>query len=83
MIKVFKVVEAQYKNIERLSLVVLTTTIKPKPYFQVHRVMVKIIYLIQQVLNKPYLAKRMVSWIVELSEYDIQYMPMGVLSNKY
>ncbi|XP_058783456.1 uncharacterized protein LOC131658141 [Vicia villosa] len=40
-----------------------------------HKVTVKTNYPIKKILMKPYLAGRMVTWGVELSEYDIQFTP--------
>lgn len=37
-------------------------------------------YPIVQVLKKPDLFGRMVSWAVDLSEYDIQYIPKGSIN---
>lgn len=39
-------------------------------------------YPIKQVLGKPDLAGRMVAWSVELSEYDIQFMPRGSVKSQ-
>jgi hypothetical protein len=38
---------------------------------------VKSNYPIKQVLNKPDLVGQMVAWSIELSEYDIQFLPRG------
>jgi len=37
---------------------------------------------INQVLQKPYIARRMVRWVVMLSEYDIEYEPQGPIKVK-
>ena len=34
---------------------------------------------IRQVLQKPDLAGRMVTWLIELSEFDIQYEPRATI----
>lgn len=44
--------------------------------------MVKTYYPIKQVLNKPYLIGRMVSWAIELFEYDIQYISIVSIRSK-
>lgn len=57
-----------------------------KYYFKENHVIVKTSYLIRHVFKKPNLARRMMSYEMELFEYDIQYIPRGsiklqVLSN--
>jgi len=69
--KVFKGVELRYQKIERLDLAIITTARKLHPYFQSHRIILKTNYPVNQVLSKPDLVGRMVSWSVELSEYDL------------
>jgi len=69
--KVFKGAELRYQKIERLDLAIITTARKLRPYFQSHKIIVKINYPVKQVLREPYLVGRMVSWSVELSEYDL------------
>jgi len=64
---VFKGAELQYQKIKRLALTIITTARKLHPYFQSHKIIVKTNYAVKQVLSKPNLAGRMVSWSVELS----------------
>lgn len=45
-------------------------------------IMVKFNYTILQVLKKLDLAGRMVSYVMELSKYDIQYIPKGSIMLK-
>src|SRR4030042_1803275 len=75
--KVFRGAKLRYQKIERLDLAVVTTARKLRSYFQSHRITVKSNYPIKQVLGKPDLAGRMVAWSIELSEYDIQFIPRG------
>jgi len=37
---------------------------------------------IQKVLQKPGVAGRMVHWVVELSEFNVQYKPKGPIKGK-
>ncbi|XP_072076612.1 uncharacterized protein [Arachis hypogaea] len=46
-----------------------------RQYFQGHRVVVRTDQAIRQVLQKPDLAERMMTWAIELSQYDLQYEP--------
>lgn len=57
--------------LEKVALTLLTTTRRLRRYFQSHRIIVRTDQPIRQVLHKPNLARRMVSWSIELSEHDI------------
>lgn len=61
MSKVFKGGESRFQNIERLSIAFMITPRKLIHYSQRNHVMVKTIYHIQQVLENPDLAERIVS----------------------
>lgn len=78
MIKVFKGDEARYQKIKRLAL----TARKLRPYFHVHQIFVKTYHLICQVIKKPNLAGKMMSWTVELYEYNIHYIPRGSINSQ-
>ena len=78
----FKGAELRYQKIERLALAIITTARKLHPYFQSHKIIVKTNYAVKQVLSKPDLAGRMVSWSVELSEYDIQFVPRSSIKSQ-
>ncbi|GAU32151.1 hypothetical protein TSUD_68220 [Trifolium subterraneum] len=74
---IFKGAEIRYQKIEKLSLAVVTTARRLRHYFQSHKIVVKTDHPIKHVLKKPDLAGRMVAWAVELSEYDITFVPRG------
>ncbi|XP_057426098.1 uncharacterized protein LOC130719491 [Lotus japonicus] len=69
--------ESRYQKIEKAALAILKTARRLRPYFQGFQVKVKTDVPLRQVLQKPDLSGRLVSWSVELSEYDIQYEPRG------
>lgn len=78
--------EIRYQKIKKLALALVITAQRLQPYFQSHQIVVKTNQPIRQVLQKPNLAGRIVSWLVELSEFGIVYEPRGpikawVLSN--
>lgn len=79
--KVFIHAETYYQNIEKLSLAFVMVR-KLRPYFQGHKIFAKTNYLFCHVLKKSYMAARMVSWVVELTEYDIQYVPGGSIKSQ-
>ncbi|RDX75342.1 hypothetical protein CR513_44779, partial [Mucuna pruriens] len=65
--------KTHYQKIAKVSLALIIITRKLRSYFQSHVIIVKIELLIKHVLRKPDLARRMVGWYVELSEFDISY----------
>src|ERR1051325_10307850 len=73
--KVLKGAEIRYQKIEKLALALVTTARKLRHYFLGHPVQVKTNFPLKQVFKKPDLAGRMVSWAVELSEYEISFSP--------
>nr|XP_025679639.1 uncharacterized protein LOC112779552 [Arachis hypogaea] len=67
--------ELRYSKLEKLALALLTSSRRLKQYFQSHQVVVRTDQGIRQVLQKPDLAGRMMTWSIELSQYDIRYEP--------
>nr|XP_025685154.1 uncharacterized protein LOC112785947 [Arachis hypogaea] len=67
--------ELRYSKLEKLALALLTSSRRLRQYFQGHRVIVRTDQAIRQVLQKPDLAGRMMTWAIELSQYDMQYEP--------
>nr|XP_025702600.1 uncharacterized protein LOC112803314 [Arachis hypogaea] len=67
--------ELRYSKLEKLALALLTSSRRLKQYFQGHQVVVRTDQGIRQVLQKPDLAGRMMTWSIELSQYDIRYEP--------
>jgi len=80
--KVFRGAELRYQKVELLALFVVITARKLRSYFQSHQIVVKSNYPIKQVLRKPDLAGRMVAWSIELSEYDIRFLPRGSIESQ-
>ncbi|XP_057745153.1 uncharacterized protein LOC130963018 [Arachis stenosperma] len=67
--------ELRYSKLEKLALALLTTSRRLKQYFQGHQIVVRTDQGIRQVLQKPDLAGRMMTWSIELYQYDIRYEP--------
>ncbi|GAU50294.1 hypothetical protein TSUD_137480 [Trifolium subterraneum] len=74
--------ETRYQKIKRLFLAVVITSRKLRQYFQSHQVVVKTDCPIKNVLRKTDLAGRMVALSVELLEFDITYIPRGVIKSQ-
>nr|KYP72708.1 Gypsy retrotransposon integrase-like protein 1 [Cajanus cajan] len=77
--RVLQDTEKRYQMIEKLALALLTAARRLRPYFQSHQVVVKADYPIKQILRKPELARQMITWLVELSEFSIKYESQGLL----
>ncbi|XP_072081198.1 uncharacterized protein [Arachis hypogaea] len=67
--------ELKYSKLEKLALALLVSFRRLRQYFQSHRIVVRTDQAIRQVLQKPDLAGRMMTWAIELSQYDLQYEP--------
>lgn len=67
-------VELRCHKIERLVLTYVVTTRKLRHYFHGPSLTFKTCYPIRQMLNKPDLVERMVTWAIELSKYDMEYV---------
>ena len=67
--KVLQGPEARYQSLEKAALAVVFSARRLRHYFQ-------------KVLQKPDVARRMVCWAVELSEFDILYEPRGSIKGE-
>ncbi|GAU44606.1 hypothetical protein TSUD_240980 [Trifolium subterraneum] len=80
--RVFQGAEIRYQKIEKLALAVVITARRLRLYFQSHQIIVKTDHPIKHMLKKPDLAGRMVAWAIELSEYDISFVPRGNIKSQ-
>ncbi|KAL0355486.1 UNVERIFIED_CONTAM: hypothetical protein Sradi_3995500 [Sesamum radiatum] len=73
--KVLNGAEGRYTPIEKMALALVITARRLCPYFLSHPIGVKTNILLKQTLGKPDTSGRLVKWAVDLSEYDISYVP--------
>ncbi|KAL0413037.1 UNVERIFIED_CONTAM: hypothetical protein Sradi_1505400 [Sesamum radiatum] len=62
-----------------MTLALVVTTKRLRPYFLSHPIGVKTNTPLKQTLGKPDTLGRLVKWAIELSEYDISYVPRTII----
>ena len=80
--KVLSEVDVRYSDFERVALALRMVSKKPRPYFQAHTIMVLTSSLIRAIINKPNTFGRLLKWVVELSEFDIEYRPKTAIKGQ-
>ncbi|KAL0409774.1 UNVERIFIED_CONTAM: hypothetical protein Sradi_1911800 [Sesamum radiatum] len=73
--KVLNGAESYFPPIEKMALTLVITARKLHPYFLSYLVGVRTNTPLKQVLGRPEATGRLVKWAIELSEYDISYLP--------
>ncbi|KAL0359467.1 UNVERIFIED_CONTAM: hypothetical protein Sangu_0796100 [Sesamum angustifolium] len=73
--KVLNGVECRYPPIEKMALALVTMARKLPPFFLSYPVGVRTNTPLKQVLGRPEAPGRLVKWAIELSGYDISYLP--------
>ncbi|XP_074326632.1 uncharacterized protein LOC141664574 [Apium graveolens] len=67
---------------EKLVYALIFASRKLRPYFQAHRIEVRTAYPLRQVLHKPESSGRMLKWVVELGQSDLEYMPRTAIKGQ-
>ncbi|KAL0412102.1 UNVERIFIED_CONTAM: hypothetical protein Slati_3799900 [Sesamum latifolium] len=65
-----------------MALALVITTRKLRPYFLSYPVGVRTNTPLKQVLGKPKASGRLVKWAIELSEYDVSYLPRTTIKTQ-
>ena len=73
--RAFQEAEERYPSMEKLAFTLVTIARKLKPYFQAHTVIILIDKPIRRAMSSLEAIGRMTLWVIELSEFDIQYQP--------
>ncbi|RDX84749.1 Retrovirus-related Pol polyprotein from transposon 17.6, partial [Mucuna pruriens] len=77
--KVLRDAERRYQKIEKVTLTLIISSRRLRPYFQGYPIIIQMDLPIKQVLRKPDLTGRMVAWSVQLSKFDISYKNKGYI----
>ncbi|RDX79574.1 Retrovirus-related Pol polyprotein from transposon 17.6, partial [Mucuna pruriens] len=80
--KLLQEAETRYQMIEKPVLTLVTLARRLRPYFQSHTIIVQTYHPIRLVLRKFELAGRMITWLIELSEFSLKFEPRGALKSK-
>ncbi|KAL0405465.1 UNVERIFIED_CONTAM: hypothetical protein Slati_3860400 [Sesamum latifolium] len=62
-----------------MALALVVTARKLRPYFLSHPVGVRTNMPLKQVLGKPEASESLVKWAIELSEYNVSYLPRSTI----
>ena len=71
----FQGAESSYPRIKKIAFALIVASHKLRQYFQANPILVMIDQPIKKSMNKPEAAGRMVQWTIELSQFDIEYLP--------
>jgi len=71
--KSFSDAETRYPMMEKLALVVVTSALKLRPYFQSHPIIVLTSLPLRTILHSPTQSGRSANWAIKLSEFDLEF----------
>ena len=75
-------VETRYLEIEKLTLALVIASRKQIPYFHSHTIHVLTNYPLRQVLQKSDTSGRLLKWAIELSQFDIEFVPRPAIKGQ-
>ena len=64
---------------EKLSFALVTASRKLRHYFQAHVINVLTDHPLKKVMNELEATRRLIQWVVELSEFDVRYQPKSTI----
>ena len=71
----FQGAESNYPRIEKIAFALIVASRKLRQYFQANPILVMTDQPIKKSMSRPEAAGRMVQWAIELSQFDIEYLP--------
>ncbi|XP_075489615.1 uncharacterized protein LOC142528448 [Primulina tabacum] len=67
--------ELRYSEVEKISLALVVTAKKLRPYFLSHQIIVLTNSPLRGIMTHSEVSEQMIKWTVELREYDNEYIP--------
>ena len=74
--------ETRYSPTEKLVLSLVMASIKLRPYFESHSIIVRTNYPMKSIMSKPELSGRLTRWLIHLNGYDISYEPRTAIKSQ-
>ena len=71
----FQGAKSNYPRIEKIAFTLIVASRKLRQYFQANPILVMTDQPIKKSMNKPEATSRMIQWAIELSQFDIEYLP--------
>ena len=78
----FQGAESNYPRIEKIAFALIVASRKLRQYFQANPILVMTDQPIRKSMNKPEAAGRMIQWAIELSQFDIEYLPRTAIKSQ-
>ncbi|XP_074356524.1 uncharacterized protein LOC141696257 [Apium graveolens] len=73
--QVLKDAENRYPRLENFAFALVTTLRKLRHYFQGREIRVVTNQPLRKIIHKPYVSRRLVDWVVELSQFNLSFIP--------
>ncbi|XP_074374785.1 uncharacterized protein LOC141715206 [Apium graveolens] len=67
---------------EKLVYAFILAARKLRPYFQAHQIEVRAAYPFRHILHKPESLGRMLKWVIELGQFDLEYCPRTTIKGQ-
>ncbi|XP_041009420.1 uncharacterized protein LOC121253475 [Juglans microcarpa x Juglans regia] len=80
--RAFRGVEIGYPQTEMLAFALVVTARQLRPYFQAHPIKVQTDIPQRKILQKPDTSGRMTNWAIELSEFEVEYLPRTAIKGQ-
>jgi hypothetical protein len=71
-----------FMQMEKLAFALVIASRKLRPYFQAHTIKVLTEYPLKKVLRKLDLSGRLANWAMELTKFDIEYVPRNAIKGQ-
>ena len=78
----FQGAEFRYPRIEKIVFALIVASCKLRQYFQANPILVMTDQPIKKSIKQPEVAKRMIRWAIELSQFDIEYHPRTAIKTQ-